>query len=92
MATQYHAEHVGSLLRPPYLLRAREAFEAGTVTMEELREVEDRAITELIDVQHERAMTLGARLLYDRSHHPQEPLRVYADPAGHLFCIFVAPS
>jgi len=25
MATTYHAEHVGSLLRPPYLLRAREA-------------------------------------------------------------------
>jgi len=45
-----------------------------------------------LDVQHERAMTLGARLLYDRSHHPQEPLRVYADPAGHPFCIFVAHS
>ena len=51
MATRYHAEHVGSLLRPPYLLRAREAFEAGTLEAEELREVEDRAIGELIDVQ-----------------------------------------
>jgi len=51
MATQCHAEHVGSLLRPPYLLRAREAFEAGTLTTEELREVEDRAIAEFIDVQ-----------------------------------------
>ena len=30
------------------------------------------------------------RLLYDRSADPQEPLRVYADPAGHPFCIFVA--
>jgi catechol 2,3-dioxygenase-like lactoylglutathione lyase family enzyme len=43
------------------------------------------------DVQHERAMGLGARLLDDQSEDPQEPLRVYADPAGHPFCIFVAP-
>jgi hypothetical protein len=42
-----------------------------------------------LDVQHERALALGAQLLYDRSHDPEEPLRVYADPAGHPFCIFV---
>ena len=32
MATTYHAEHVGSLLRPPYLLQAREAHEKGELT------------------------------------------------------------
>jgi hypothetical protein len=42
-----------------------------------------------LDVQHERALALGARLLYDRSDDPEEPLRVDADPAGHPFCIFV---
>jgi hypothetical protein len=45
---------------------------------------------EALDVQHERALKLGARMLYDRSGDPDEPLRVYADPAGHPFCIFVA--
>jgi hypothetical protein len=40
--------------------------------------------------QHERALALGARMRYDRSADPEEPLRVYADLAGHLFCIFVA--
>ncbi|NEE00138.1 VOC family protein [Phytoactinopolyspora halotolerans] len=45
-----------------------------------------------LDHQHERAMSLGARLLYDRFDDPVEPLRVYADPAGHPFCIFVAPQ
>jgi catechol-2,3-dioxygenase len=40
--------------------------------------------------QHDRAMSLGARLLHDRFDDPEEPLRVYADPAGHPFCIFVA--
>jgi Glyoxalase-like domain len=42
-----------------------------------------------LDVAHERALALGARLLEDRSGDPEEPLRVYADPAGHPFCIFV---
>lgn len=42
------------------------------------------------DAQHERAIGLGARLLYDRSDDPEEPLRVYADLAGHPFCVFVA--
>jgi catechol 2,3-dioxygenase-like lactoylglutathione lyase family enzyme len=43
-----------------------------------------------LDVQHERALALGARLLDDQSEDPDESLRVYADPAGHPFCIFVA--
>lgn len=43
-----------------------------------------------LEAQHLRALELGARLVYDRSDDPQEPLRVYADLAGHPFCIFVA--
>lgn len=43
-----------------------------------------------LDAQHARVLALGARLRFDRSDDPEEPLRVYADPAGHLFCIFVA--
>lgn len=44
-----------------------------------------------LDAQHERALALGAELLLDRSEDREEPLRVYGDPAGHPFCIFVAP-
>ena len=44
-----------------------------------------------LDAEHERATGLGARILLDRSDDDEEPLRVYADPAGHPFCIFVAP-
>ncbi|HLH45563.1 MAG TPA: VOC family protein [Acidimicrobiales bacterium] len=43
-----------------------------------------------LDRQHDRVMALGGRLVHDRSDDPQEPLRVYADPAGHPFCVFVA--
>jgi catechol 2,3-dioxygenase-like lactoylglutathione lyase family enzyme len=46
-----------------------------------------------LEAQHARALALGARLLRDRSGDPEEPLRVYADLAGHPFCIFVgAPA
>ncbi len=47
---------------------------------------------EALESQHSRATGLGARLLLDRSGDEEEPLRVYADPAGHPFCIFVAPA
>jgi 5-methyltetrahydropteroyltriglutamate--homocysteine methyltransferase len=51
MTTQFHAEHVGSLLRPSWLLQARAASKRGEVTGERLREVEDRAALEAIDTQ-----------------------------------------
>ncbi len=43
-----------------------------------------------LERQHQRALALGATMRYDRTDDPDEPLRVYADPAGHLFCVFVA--
>jgi catechol 2,3-dioxygenase-like lactoylglutathione lyase family enzyme len=43
-----------------------------------------------LTAQHERVSGLGARMLLDRSDDPDEPLYVYADPAGHPFCVFVA--
>ena len=45
-----------------------------------------------LDRQHDRALRLGARLRFDRSEDADEALRVYADPSGHTFCIFVAPG
>ena len=42
-----------------------------------------------LESAHERALGLGARLLLDRSDDPDEPLWVFADPAGHPFCVFV---
>lgn len=53
----------------------------------------DLVVYSAADLQagHELALALGARLLADRSDDPQEPLRVYADPSGHPFCIFQHP-
>jgi len=38
----------------------------------------------------ERAQSLGAQLLLDRTDDVDEPLYVLADPSGHPFCLFVA--
>ena len=43
-----------------------------------------------LEEQHARALALGAELLFDRTDDPDEPLYVFADPAGHPFCIFVS--
>ena len=44
----FRADHVGSLLRPPELLHAREEHAAGRITAERLRAVEDDAIREAV--------------------------------------------
>jgi 5-methyltetrahydropteroyltriglutamate--homocysteine methyltransferase len=51
MSTGYHAEHVGSLLRPPWLLEARAANKRGELSDADLREAEDRAASEVIELQ-----------------------------------------
>jgi len=43
-----------------------------------------------LQVHRERAESLGAHLLLDRTADSSEPLYVLADPSGHPFCIFVA--
>ncbi len=47
----FRADHVGSLLRPPKLLRAREQFAAGQMSAEDLRAIEDDAIRQIVKMQ-----------------------------------------
>ena len=49
----FRADHVGSLLRPPELLRAREEFAAGRISADELRGVEDDAIRVAVRMQED---------------------------------------
>jgi 5-methyltetrahydropteroyltriglutamate--homocysteine methyltransferase len=52
-APPFRADHVGSLLRPPELLRAREDFAADQISGEELRSLEDEAIRDVVKMQHD---------------------------------------
>ena len=49
----FRADHVGSLLRPPELLRARDDFAAGRIQAEDLRAVEDEAIRAVVGMQRD---------------------------------------
>ena len=47
----FRADHVGSLLRPPELLRARDEHAEGTIDANELRGIEDEAIRDVVKLQ-----------------------------------------
>jgi 5-methyltetrahydropteroyltriglutamate--homocysteine methyltransferase len=49
----FRADHVGSLLRPPELLAAREASKQGKLTAAELRAVEDKCIRDVAKMQED---------------------------------------
>jgi 5-methyltetrahydropteroyltriglutamate--homocysteine methyltransferase len=60
-APPFRADHVGSFLRPKFLLDARDQFKAGQITAPELRAVEDRAIRDIVKFQED----LGLRGITD---------------------------
>jgi len=51
-----HADIVGSLLRPPELLKAREDLTVGTITDAEFKVIEDIAVIEAIRLQEEAGL------------------------------------
>jgi 5-methyltetrahydropteroyltriglutamate--homocysteine methyltransferase len=53
MTPPFRAEHVGSLLRPPEVARARDDAAAGRVTAQQLRAIEDKAIAAAVKRQEE---------------------------------------
>lgn len=52
----FRAEHIGSLLRPDYLLEARKQFDRKEINHEQLRELEDKAVEEAICLQRRAGM------------------------------------
>ncbi|HZT88279.1 MAG TPA: hypothetical protein VFA12_09930, partial [Stellaceae bacterium] len=57
----FRADHVGSLLRPPELLKARQEHQAGRLAAAELRAIEDQAIAAAV----RRQAALGLRGVTD---------------------------
>jgi 5-methyltetrahydropteroyltriglutamate--homocysteine methyltransferase len=52
----FRADHIGSLLRPPALLRAREDFDAGRIDAAALRTIEDDAIRDIVRLQEQTGL------------------------------------
>jgi 5-methyltetrahydropteroyltriglutamate--homocysteine methyltransferase len=51
MATQFRADNIGSLLRPPELIEARAAHQEGRLDAEQLREVENQSILTALEME-----------------------------------------
>src|SRR6267154_4750604 len=56
-APPFRADHVGSFLRPPALLDARERFFNGELSRPKLRAVEDAAIRDIVRLQEDLGLT-----------------------------------
>jgi|SRR5579872_4255491 len=61
MTTDYRAEHVGSLLRPPELLKAHDDLREGRISQDQLQEIEDRSVDKALQLQRE----IGIEVLTD---------------------------
>ena len=66
----FRADHVGSLLRPPVLLQAREDFANDRIDAGELRGIEDEAIRDVVQAAGGRRPAIG--------HRRRVPARVVA--------------
>lgn len=88
----FRAEHVGSFLRPAYLLEARAQKEKGEISAEQLREVEDKAILEIIRFQEE----LGFKSITDgefrRTYFHVDFLRQLGGVVGEIPAVIERPN
>ena len=49
---------VGSLLRPPYLLQARQKLTQGAISSRDFKKIEDRAVDEAVFLQEEAGLAV----------------------------------
>src|SRR4029453_1967045 len=78
-------EGIGSLLRPSYLLEARQQIEGGRLTPAEFKRIEDRAVDEAIAVQEAAGLdvvTDGEQRRYAFFGHLVEALEGFDKLAG----------
>src|SRR5262244_2546698 len=52
----FRADHVGSFLRPPELLAARDRHKKGEISKDQLRAVEDQAISQVVRMQEDAGL------------------------------------
>src|SRR6267143_1779224 len=89
----YHADHVGSLLRPSGLITAREDAAASRISRARFKAIEDRAVKDAIRLQaHARSPASDHRWRAASALLP-EPIRRIRERFGRLGseCVSVGP-
>src|SRR2546428_3670879 len=79
------SEGIGSMLRPPYLLDARDRLQRGELTAAEFKRIEDRAVDEAVALQEAAGLdvvTDGEQRRYAFFGHLVEALEGFDKSAG----------
>ena len=93
----FHADHVGSLVRPEWLIAGRKEWLAGRISREELGALEDRAVSEVAAMQKDVGLSVATDGEFRRTNYLTEFLNpigvellqaasedlVYRDDEGH---------
>ncbi len=77
----FRADHVGSLIRPQRLIEARRKHGEGKLAKDELRQLEDRAIRDVVALQEE----IGLHAITDGEFRRQSYLTEFLNPLGVEF-------
>jgi 5-methyltetrahydropteroyltriglutamate--homocysteine methyltransferase len=91
----FRADHVGSLLRPPQLLAARDDFASGRIDAAQLRAVEDAAISEAVAMQEDIGLQSATDGEFRRASWHMDfiyQLGGISQAPGHLAVKFRNPS
>src|ERR1700722_1613568 len=91
----FRADHVGSLLRPPRLLTARDEFAAGIIDAGQLQEVEDEAIQTVVALQEDIGLQSATDGEFRRASWHMDfiyQLGGISQAPGHLAVQFTNPS
>src|SRR5436309_10738843 len=91
----FRADHVGSLLRPQRLHRAREDFTAGRMDAAALRAIEDEEITRAVRMQEEVGLQSATDGEFRRATWHMDfiyQIGGISKAPGHLAVKFVNPS
>ena len=71
----FRAEHLGSLKRPAQLLRAREQFDKGEITRDELTPIERDAIQKIVQMQKDVGLRVRTDGEFARYAHTMSSAR-----------------
>ncbi|KAK0254328.1 hypothetical protein B0A54_04460 [Friedmanniomyces endolithicus] len=71
MATKlpFHADHIGSLIRPSYVGEAQEKFDAGQISQQELHSTQQKAIADVVKAQQAHGVRALCSGEFDRKYY-----------------------
>ena len=65
----FHADHIGSLIRPSSVSKAQEEADAGKISQEQLRKEQQKAIKDIVEKQQEHGIRALCSGEFDRKYY-----------------------